>query len=82
MEDFSDIDAIGPYKTDAEAVDAFQHIAESPVLPKISKYFYPEKDAGYLGEQLLQMKSIDDFQYMIMSKIVKRILDTTARNFS
>ena len=41
MEDFSDIDAIGPYKTDAEAVDAFRHIAESPVLPKISKYFYP-----------------------------------------
>ena len=82
MEDFNDIDAIGPYKTDAEAVDAFQHIAESPVLPKISKYFYPEKDADFLREQLLQMKSVDDFQYMIMSKIVKRILDTTARNFS
>ena len=33
MEDFNDIDAIGPFKTDAEAVDAFQHIAASPVLP-------------------------------------------------
>ena len=62
MEDFNDIDAIGPFKTDAEAVDAFQHIAASPVLPKISKYFYPDKEGDYLKEQLLQMKSIDDFQ--------------------
>lgn len=82
MEDFNDIDAIGPYKTDADAVDAFQHIAANPMLPKISKYFYPEKDADYLKEQLLQMKSVDDFQNIVMSKIVKRILDTTAHNFS
>ncbi len=82
MEDYNDIDAIGSYKTDAEAVDAFRHIAENPVLPKISKYFYPEQDADYLKEQLLQMKSVNDFQDVIMSKIVKRILDTTARNFS
>ena len=51
MEDFNDIDAIGPFKTDAEAVDAFQHIAASPVLPKISKYFYPDKEGDYLKEQ-------------------------------
>ena len=82
MEDFNDIDAIGPFKTDAEAVDAFQHIAASPVLPKISKYFYLDKEGDYLKEQLLQMKSIDDFQYVIMSRIVKRILETTAHNFS
>lgn len=82
MEDYNDIDAIGSYKTDAEAVDAFQHIAASPVLPRISKYFYPENDADYLKLQLLQMKSVNDFQDVIMSKIVKRILDTTARNFS
>ncbi len=82
MEDFNDIDAIGPFKTDEEAVDAFRHIAESPILPKISKYFYPEADDDYLKVQLLKMKSIDDFQYVIMSQIVKRILDSTARNFS
>lgn len=82
MEDFNDIDAIGPYKTDAEAVEAFQHIAANPVLPKISLYFYPDREPDYLKTQLLEMKSVDDFQYMIMSKIVKRILDTTARNFS
>ncbi len=82
MEDFNDIDAIGPFKTDAEAVDAFRHIAASPLLPRISKYFYPEMDPDYLKGQLLQMNSVDDFQYVIMSQIVKRILDTTAHNFS
>ena len=82
MENFNDIDAIGPYKTNEEAVDAFRHIAENPLLPKISKYFYPEKEADFLKEQLLKMKSVDDFQYVIMSEIVKKIIDTTARNFS
>ena len=34
MEDFNDIDAIGPYRTDEEAQDAFRHISENPLLEK------------------------------------------------
>ena len=43
MEDFNDIDAIGPYRTDEEAQDAFRHISENPLLEKISLYFFPEE---------------------------------------
>lgn len=82
MEDFNDLDSIGPYKTDAEAIDAFEHIAANPLLPKISKYFFPEKSEDYLKESILQTKSIDEFQHLVMAKIIRRIIDRTVRNFS
>ena len=48
MEDFNDIDAIGPYRTDEEAQDACRHISENPLLEKISLYFFPEESGDYL----------------------------------
>lgn len=82
MEDFNDIDAIGPYRTDEEAQDAFRHIAENPLLDKISLYFFPEHEPDYLRQVFLQLKSVDEFQMLVMAKIVRRILDRTAHNFS
>lgn len=82
MEDFNDIDAIGPYRTDEEAQDAFRHIAENPMLDKISLYFFPEHEPDYLRQLFLQLKSVDEFQLLVMAKVVRRILDRTAHNFS
>lgn len=82
MEDFNDIDAIGPYRTDEEAQDAFRHISENPLLEKISLYFFPEESGDYLKNIFLQLKSVDEFQLLVMAKVVRRILDRTAHNFS
>ena len=78
MEDFNDIDAIGPYRTDEEAQDAFRHISENPLLEKISLYFFPEESGDYLKNIFLQLKSVDEFQLLVMAKVVRRILDRTA----
>ena len=82
MEDFNDIDAIGPYRTDEEAQDAFRHISENPLLEKIYLYFFPEESGDYLKNIFLQLKSVDEFQLLVMAKVVRRILDRTAHNFS
>lgn len=57
-------------------------VAGHPLLAGASQYFFPDKDPGYLSELLKGVRSIDDFQVMVMSKVVTAILAKTARNFS
>ena len=81
MVDFSKFASISPY-TDEEAVAALSKVAGHPLLAGASQYFFPDKDPGYLSELLKGVRSIDDFQVMVMSKVVTAILAKTARNFS
>lgn len=81
MEDFSKFADICPY-TDEEAVEALGKVADHPIVANISKYFFPEKDADFLKNALKQVRGIDDFQIMVMSKVVEWILANTAGNFS
>ena len=81
MIDLSEFESISPY-TDEEAVQALSHVAENPVLRGVSQYFFPEQEPGYLQELIKSVRSIDDFQILVMSKIVERVLATTAHNFS
>lgn len=78
MDKFSDII---PYN-DEEAVAALTRVAESAVIPKISQYFYPEKPAGYLAHKIKKVGSIDEFQQLVMTDIVERILRISAKNFT
>lgn len=81
MVDFSKFASISPY-TDEEAVTALSKVAGHPILAGASQYFFPEKDPEYLSGLLKEVRSIDDFQVMVMSKVVTAILEKTARNFS
>ncbi len=82
MADYSEFESIGPYQTDAEAVYAFSQIAQNPILSRISRYFYPEESPDYIKNVLLSLKSVDDFQVLVMTKVVERAIDMTVRNFS
>lgn len=82
MADFSEFESISPYQTDEEAVNAFEKIAENPLLGQISAYFYPDEPSDYLKNVILSLKSIDDFQVMVMTKLVERAIDMTVRTFS
>lgn len=82
MADFSEFESISPYQTDEEAVNAFEKIAETPLLGQISEYFYPDEPSDYLKNVILSLKSIDDFQVMVMTKLVERAIDMTVRTFS
>lgn len=81
MIDLSEFESISPY-TDEEAVKALNIVAENPVITEVSQYFFPEESPQYLQNILKQVKSIDDFQVMVMSKVIEWVLEHTAHNFS
>ncbi len=81
MIDLSEFESISPY-TDEEAVKALGVVAENPVLQEVSQYFFPDEAPEYLQNLLKQVKSIDDFQIMVMSKVVEWVIEHTAHNFS
>lgn len=80
-QEFDEFDSISPY-TDAEAVVALAKVAEDPAVPRVSKIVFPDQEPDYLAGLLKNVKSIDDFQSMVMTKFVEWILDSSAHNFS
>lgn len=81
MVDLTEFESISPY-TDAEAAEALSKLAEFPLLSHISRQFFPEESPDFLKNILKQIKTIDDFQILVMQKFVRWVLEHTARNFS
>ena len=81
MVDLSEFESISPY-TDAEAAEAISKLAEFPLLSQVSQQFFPEEDPEFLKNLLKQIKTIDDFQILVMQKFVRWVLEHTAKNFS
>ena len=81
MVDLTEFESISPY-TDAEAAEALSKLAEFPLLSHISQQFFPEESPEFLKNLLKQIKTIDDFQVLVMQKFVRWVLEHTARNFS
>ena len=81
MLDLSEFESISPY-TDEEAAEALTKLAEFPLLSQISQQFFPEESPDFLKNLLRSIKTIDDFQILVMQKFVRWVLEHTARNFS
>ena len=81
MVDLSEFESISPY-TDAEAAEALSKLAEYPLLARVSQQFFPEESPDFLKNLLKNIKTIDDFQKLVMHKFVRWVLEHTARNFS
>jgi hypothetical protein len=81
MIDLSEFESISPY-TDAEAAEALSKLAEFPLLSRVSQQFFPEESPDFLKNLLKSIKTIDDFQVLVMSKFVRWVLEHTAKNFS
>ena len=80
-QEIDEFNSISPY-TDEEAVQALSKVADHPAVPGVSKVIFPNESPDYLGKVLKSVKSIDDFQSMVMAKFVEWVLDTSAHNFS
>ena len=72
---------ICPY-TDAEAVEALGKLADHPAVLEVSKVIFPDKEPEFLRTVLKSVRSIDEFQILVMNKAVEWVLSTTAHNFS
>lgn len=81
MIDLSEFEGISPY-TDAEAAEALSKLAEFPLLSQISQQFFPEEGPDFLKVILKSIKTIDEFQVLVMQKFVRWVIDHTAKNFS
>jgi len=76
-----EFDDIRPY-TDEEAVAALSKVAEHPAVLEFSKAILPGLPETFLRDFLKNLKSIDEFQTMVMSKAVDYVLTNTVHNFS
>ena len=81
MLDLSEFESISPY-TDEEAAEALSKLVEFPLLSKVSQQFFPEEDPDFLKNVLKSIKTIDEFQVLVMQKVVRWVLEHTAKNFS
>ena len=81
MIDLSEFESISPY-TDEEAVVALGKVADNPVIAEISQYFFPDQSPDFLKNRLKSVRSIDDFQVIVMSKVIEWVIEHTAHNFS
>ncbi len=81
MIDLSKFESISPY-TDDEAVEALSKVAQNPLVTGISQYFFPEEDPDFLKNLLLSVHSVDEFQSLVMTRVVEWVIEHTVRNFS
>lgn len=80
-EELNEFTDISPY-TDAEAVEALGKLADHPAVVEVSKAIFPDKEPEFLRKILKSVKSIDEFQILVMNNAVEWVLSTTAHNFS
>jgi len=80
-EELNEFTDISPY-TDAEAVEALGKLADHPAVVEVSKAIFPDKEPEFLRKILKSVKSIDEFQVLVMNTAVEWVLSTTAHNFS
>lgn len=81
MLDLREFESISPY-SDAEASEALGKLSEYPLVGVASQHFFPNESPDFLKNILKQIKTIDQFQEMVMSKFVRWVIDNTAHNFS
>ena len=81
MIDLSEFESISPY-TDAEASEALGKLADHPAVGIASQNFFPEESPEFLKNILKQIRTVDQFQEMVMSKFVQWVIDNKAHNFS
>ena len=81
MVDLAEFKSIRPY-TDAEAAEALSKVAEIPLISKISQMVFPSESPDFLKNTLKQIKTIDQFQVLVMQRFVRWVLENTASNFT
>ena len=81
MIDLTEFESISPY-TDEQASEALGKLADHPAVAQASRYFFPEESPDFLKNVLKQIKTIDQFQVLVMQRFVRWVLEHTAKNFS
>ena len=81
MVDLSEFEDIRPY-SDEEAVEALKRVSRHPALPTISKYLFPKQRIDTLASMLREIKSIDEFQKVVMIGVINAVLARSSEGFT
>ena len=76
-----DYASISPY-TDEEAVKALRRVAQNPFLPIVSKFLFPDEPFYTLRRLLKSINSIDEFQQVVMSKMIMTVIQRSSSGFT
>ncbi len=72
---------IRPYIED-EIGPALSRIAKHPLLSSISAYLFPDKKPDEIGHFIASLKSVDEFQSLVMYSAIKKIISDTTKTLS
>ena len=81
MIDLTEFEGISPYN-DEEASEALSKLAEHPAVAMVSQKLFPNEAPDFLKNILKQIKTVDQFQEIVMAKFVRWAIENTAHNFS
>ncbi len=77
----NEFENIRPY-SDEEASLALSKVAEHPFVAQVSKIMFPDKDKDYLKNILSNIKTVNEFQELVMANFVRWVLKNTAKQFT
>ena len=72
---------IAPYN-DEETAAALSRVADHPNVPWISKYIFSNQPETYLRDILKSIRTVDEFQSIVMSQATEWVIEKSVRNFS
>ena len=78
LAEFSDI---APF-SDEETAAALTRLSNHPNTKWVSKFIFPDKPEGFLGEVLRSIHTVDEFQQVVMSKAINWVVDTSMKEFT
>ena len=79
--DLNPFEDIAPYN-DEEAAAALAKVADHPNVPWISKYIFHNQPETYLRDILKNIRSVDEFQRLVMSRAIEWVIEKSVHNFS
>lgn len=74
-------DDIRPY-TDTELPSALQRIADWDLFPQVLRFIYPDGNLEAKQRELLEVKTVHQFQSTLMNDAICRIIATTTTSFT
>lgn len=72
---------IRPYN-DQEVHPALERIVNNPLFGGVAQYLFPGKDDNLFKQLLLSCYSKEDFQVKVMSQIVQKVIDDSAKTLT
>ena len=81
MMDMTEFSDIAPFN-DEEAAAALTRLSNHPNTSWVSKFIFPDRPEDFLSKVLRSIKTVDEFQSVVMSKAIDWVIETSMKEFT